>query len=135
MAGTLISLRGPLLFLVFLGGGGLVRAAGNDTADPTRPPAAIPAAAASIPGSPAEELMLQAVFLPKGGRPSAWINGERVSLGAKMGEDKLVSIKETEVVLRGPGGEKHLLLVPAVSMKPATAVSGTRRRETKHETP
>ncbi|MDP3032546.1 MAG: hypothetical protein Q8N33_10760, partial [Rhodocyclaceae bacterium] len=55
-------------------------------ADPTRPPAAINAAA----GDPANAAIydssgLQSVILRKGGKPAALINGSVVELGGKVG--------------------------------------------------
>lgn len=102
----------------------------SGTADPTRPPSsagapppasvASGAAAASAGVSGDGEPVLQSVFLPKGGRPSALISGQKMVLGDKLGEARIVRISETEVLLRGPGGERHLYLNPAVSMKPAS---------------
>lgn len=102
-------------------------------ADPTRPPAAAvapPSASAAATGAAAGaasggagdgEPVLQSVFLPKGWKPAALISGQRMAVGDKLGEARIWRISETEVVLRGPGGERHLYLNPAVSMKPVTA--------------
>ena len=94
--------------------------------DPTRPPtAAVAPAAGGTPtaaGTPGEgELVLQSVFLPRNGRAMAVISGQRVFLGGKLGEDRVARINETEVLLSGSGGDRHLLLNPAVSVKPVTA--------------
>lgn len=125
MAGTLIRLT-----LLLPLGLGLCRAAVGEVADPTKPPSAAATAVASSAGQDtAGEMVLQSVYLPKTGKASAWISGERIMLGGKIGDDKVVRITEGEVVLRGPGGEKHLLLVPAVNMTPTKVVPAKGRRE------
>lgn len=87
-------------------------------ADPTRPPAAINAAA----GDPANAAIygssgLQSVILRKGGKPAALINGSVVELGGKVGEARLIRINEDKVVLRGPQGDETLRLIPAAEKK------------------
>ncbi|MDD5295935.1 MAG: hypothetical protein PHU46_03385 [Rhodocyclaceae bacterium] len=98
-------------------------------ADPTRPPEAVNAGAgaAAAPGAAAAtELVLQSVILPRTGRASAVISGQRVSLGDKLGDSKVLRIRETEVLLRGPAGEQHLLLNPAVIVTPVASTASPR---------
>lgn len=84
--------------------------------DPTRPPAGWASGQAAAPVGEGGA-MLQSVILPKRGRPSAVINGERVQLGGKYGEARVVKISEAEVVLRGPAGEQILKMVPEVEKR------------------
>jgi MSHA biogenesis protein MshK len=107
---------GLCLLPVLLAGGAWAESA---VADPTRPPSAAASASMAVAGQAAEgDLVLQSVFRPRKGKASAIINGQRVALGESLGDAKLVRILETEVILRGPGGNQHLSLTPAVSMKP-----------------
>ncbi len=103
----------------------LVVAAGNVLSaeplpDPTRPP---PGWAAGQSGAASSEQAnssgLQTVVLPKHGKPWALINGERVVLGGKVGEARLVKITETEVVLKGADGLQTLKMTPSAEKKPA----------------
>lgn len=105
---------------------GWAGAAGAQLNDPTRPPgdAALQADAAAgmaVPGG------LQSVILRKHGKPAALINGEVVELGGKVGEARLVKVNEDSVVLKGPGGEEILRLMPAVEKKKVGA-GGTAQR-------
>lgn len=100
-------------------------------ADPTRPPsaaAAVPTSTSAPAAGPLgdAELVLQSVFRPRKGKSSAIINGQRVALGESLGEARLVRILETEVILRGPGGDQHLSLTPAVSMKAVKSKASPR---------
>lgn len=82
-------------------------------ADPTRPPAEImsPVADAGADATPTSH-RLQSVILKKGGRPAALINGTLVELGGKIGESRLVEVKEDAVALLGPEGRQVLRLMP-----------------------
>lgn len=83
-------------------------------ADPTRP-----AGASFGPGAVEGEggLRLQSVFSPRGGKPTAIINGQVVPLGARVGDARLVRLGEAEAVLKGPKGIERLFLTPDVSKK------------------
>jgi MSHA biogenesis protein MshK len=108
------------LCLVGWGGG-----AGAQLSDPTRPPGDAALQAEAGPGMAASGL--QSVILRKQGKPAALINGEVVELGGKVGEARLVKINEDSVVLKGPGGEETLRLMPAAEKKKVGA-GGTAQR-------
>lgn len=85
--------------------------------DPTRPAVgAEPAPGGRGPAATAGGRVLQSVILGPG-RQEAIIGGERFALGARLGDAKIVKIREGEVVLRGPGGEEVLRLFPRVEVK------------------
>lgn len=107
---------------------GAACAAGSE-ADPTLPPAVVDSKQAAQGGKP-ETAVLESVLIPAKGRPLAIIGGQRVMLGEKFGEDKLVKITENEVVLRGKEGETHLFLNPAVHLKPIARRSAATRGAT-----
>ena len=114
----------PLLSaLCLLGWGG---AACAQLHDPTRPPgdAAQQADAGQGLAAPSG---LQSVILRKHGKPAALINGEVVELGGKVGEARLVKVTEDAVVLKGPGGEETLRLIPAAEKKKVGA-GGTAQK-------
>ena len=92
--------------------------------DPTRPPGYGPSDAA---GGEAP-MVLQSVILPKRGKPSAIIGGERLTLGGKLGEAQVVKITESEVVLKGPEGLQTLKMAPDVEKKPSSAQDKGRRK-------
>lgn len=91
-------------------------AAQQGLADPTRPPAFVPASAADAPAPPGPQL--QSVLLSSG-RKLAVIDGVTVALGGRFGAATLVRITETEVVLRGDAGLTRLTLYPGVEKKSA----------------
>ncbi len=112
---TAIIARIAIMVLVPAGLPGAVNA---QLADPTRPPAdARKAAEATSGGSVPDASGLQSVILRKQGNPAALINGEVVELGGKVGEARLVKVSEDAVVLKGPGGEETLRLIPAAEKK------------------
>lgn len=84
--------------------------------DPTRPPAALSmpqgSAAALAPSGP----QLQSVQI-SAGRRSAIISGQRVRLGDKVGDARVVRINENEVVLKGGSGLQTLQLFPNVDKR------------------
>lgn len=96
--------------------------------DPTRPPAALSAAAPAVPGTAAATApraasapvpvvwRLQSVQLPHEGAPSALVNGRLVGVGDRLGERQVVSIDAGGVQLRGSRGqvERLSLLDPAI---------------------
>ena len=77
--------------------------------DPTRPPNATPEGASEQARVP----VLQSVMITPHGR-AAIINGERVELGGKFGDARVLKITETEVVLRSAGRTEVLKLYPNV---------------------
>lgn len=89
--------------------------------DPTRPPGANAQSAGE--GEMAAGPRLQSVLIAPN-RRLAVINGEMVPLGGKVGEAKVVAIRETEVVLRAGDQTEVLRLTPAAEKKPV------RRRAT-----
>jgi MSHA biogenesis protein MshK len=93
--------------------------------DPTRPPAVISSGpgetgAASVP-------LLQSVMISPSER-SAIIGGERVKLGGKFGDARVVKITESEVVLRSATGNETLRMYPEVTMNPAAPVSPVSKK-------
>lgn len=101
----------PVLLL-----GGIALAQSGGLSDPTRPPASIdigPTGAAQDAGP----VGLQTIIRRKGAKPLAVINGETVALGGKVGEQRVVKITETEVVLEGPTGREVLSMTPGVEKK------------------
>ncbi len=102
--------------------------------DPTRPPAEVIAAPPAATGAAAVP-QLQSVMITPGER-SAIIGGERVRLGGKFGEARVVKITESEVVLQSAKGSETLRMYPDVSVRPvepaavpaSTAPAAKRRR-------
>lgn len=80
--------------------------------DPTRP---ADASESSVETETAARVFhLDLVIRPVSGKPSVVINGETFKLGEKVQEMKLISIRESSVVLQGPDGKEILTLVPGV---------------------
>ncbi len=84
--------------------------------DPTRPPAEL-----SMPQGGAEALapkgpQLQSVRISTHQR-SAIISGQRVKVGDRFGDTKVVIITENEVVLKGSSGMQTLKLFPDVGKR------------------
>jgi MSHA biogenesis protein MshK len=85
-------------------------------ADPTRPPP--PSMMSGIGGGPLfTGPLLQSVIITPTER-SAIIGGERVKLGGKYGDARVVRISEGEVVLRSARGNETLRLYQDIEMKP-----------------
>ena len=84
--------------------------------DPTRPPAELSApqgnAGALVPSGP----QLQSVRI-SAHRRSAIISGQRVKVGDKLGDARVVMITENEVVLKGGSGLQTLKLFPDVGKR------------------
>ena len=83
--------------------------------DPTRPPASL----TESPGLRAAPV-LQSVIIGKGTR-AAIIDGERVEIGGRFREARVVKITEDEVVLREDGTTQVLKMFPDVEKKSAKA--------------
>jgi hypothetical protein len=78
--------------------------------DPMRPPdvaAAVDGGSAAASGNAG----VQAVFLRRGAKPAALINGEYVVQGGKLGDRRVLKITEAEVVLRDAAGQKETMKV------------------------
>lgn len=86
-------------------------------ADPMRPPDSLlsnnPPGDARSGGRQLQSVMI----LPN--ERWAIIGGERVKLGGRVGDARVVSISESEVILRSAAGSETLRLYPQVDMKPA----------------
>ncbi len=90
-------------------------AAAQALVDPTRPPGVLGDMGGSeTAGGP----VLQSVMLSPG-RKVAVISGEAVVLGGRYGEARLVSVTETEAVLKTGAETTVLKLYPQVEKRPA----------------
>ena len=102
----------PLCILAALG---LLLGHGSVTAqtmnDPTRPPGAM--SSADHEPERARAAVLQSVLITPT-RRAAIINGQRVELGGRFGEARVLKITETEVVLRSAAGTEVLKMYPNV---------------------
>lgn len=98
--------------------------------DPTQPPPGYIDAPASTEGEGDTGPVLQSVILRKGHKPIAIIGGERVELGGRYGESRLVQVRENGVVLAGPGGRETLRLTPAVEKTPIKPAGKPSMRQT-----
>jgi hypothetical protein len=120
MAGTLTpSIRVGLLLLgAALAAAATLAAAQGAATDPTRPAIGAGAAeSAAIQDPTATTAGLQSVFIRKGGKSGALINGEYVEQGGRVGESVLLKVGEDFVVLKGPGGKEVLRLMPGVDKR------------------
>lgn len=99
---------------------GLSFGAAGQTADtdPTRPPLQAGVDKQADAQTSGAGAVLESVLIPAQGKPLAIISGKTVYLGQKFGEDKLISVTQNEVVLRGKDGTTRLALNPSVSLKP-----------------
>lgn len=86
----------------------------QEFSDPTRPPAALwaPAASEAAPRAPARP-QLQSVLVSNGGRRVAVIDGQVVRQGGKVGAAVVVEIRDTAVVLRRGKSLETLKLYPS----------------------
>jgi hypothetical protein len=92
--------------------------------DPTKPPAGFYVGAGAGRQGESGDLVLQSVLIFPDAR-SAIISGEHVSVGEKIGGQRLVKVSETEVVLLDGGTRHTLKLFPGVEKRPS---SGADRR-------
>ena len=97
-------------------------AAAETLRDPTQPPGAAETGAGGEAAGP----VLQAILISPD-RKVAIIDGRAVALGGKVGSERLVSISETEVRLKGSEGVRSLRLFPAVEKSAAGSKSPARR--------
>lgn len=98
------------LFFLFA----LPAGAADTLRDPTRPPADLTQGNAGVPVASGPEL--QSVRISAHQR-SAMISGQRVKVGDKLGDARIVMITENEVVLKGSSGLQTLKLFPDVSKR------------------
>jgi hypothetical protein len=113
----------PLAVAADMGGGF------SGGADPTRPPTSLSMPEAEAPTQQANEAPasgLQTIIWRKGAKPAAIINGERVELGGRLGDARLVHLGETEAVLQGPNGKETLRMISGVEIKPVVAPKSKR---------
>ena len=92
------------------------------TVDPTRPPAGFGIGAADGERDTGDGIRLQSVVISPTQR-TAIINGVMVKLGEKYGDAVLVSVAESEVVLRGGGAQQVLKLFPGVEKREIVPVA------------
>lgn len=96
--------------------------AGESLPDPTRPPTGLgtaPVGGAVGGGVPAEpeKPVLSSVIISVKGAPTAVIGGQVMHVGERLGEQRIVRITETAVVLSGARGQETILLTPAAEKK------------------
>ena len=82
---------------------------------PTRPPTAVFSNDHGDTGATAGPVLQSVMISPAGS--SAIIGGERVKLGGKYGDARVVKITANEVVLRSASGTEILRMYPDVNMK------------------
>lgn len=99
----------------------------QDLPDPTRPPAALIGEQSRSGAALATGPVLQSVLISRE-RKTAIIGGERVELGGKYGEARLVRLSDAEAVLEGPEGRTVLRLLPEAERKPAGTPRGPGRK-------
>ena len=90
--------------------------------DPTRPPASFSEAPAA--GLRAPPVLQSIIIIGKGTR-AAIIDGERVEIGGRFREARVVKITEEEVVLREDGMTQVLKMYPDVEKKTARVRENT----------
>ena len=111
--GAAKTLRTAILLAAMAGLTGV--AVAQTLVDPTRPPGAL---ADMGGGEAAGGPVLQSEMLSPG-RKVAVISGETVVLGGRYGEARLVSVTETEAVLKNGAETTVLKLYPQVEKRPA----------------
>jgi len=99
-------------------------AAADPLPDPTRPSIDLSnGAGGAAESTPVENVPqgLQSIIISPQYR-AAIINGETVSLGGKLGDSRLVEVRENSVVLQNAHGQRVMELFPKVSIKKNEAV-------------
>ena len=84
--------------------------------DPTRPPAELSAPQGNTGAPVTSGPQLQSVLISAHQR-SAIISGQRVKVGEKLGDARVVMISENEVILKGGSGLQTLKLFPDVGKR------------------
>ena len=100
--------------------------------DPTRPPAALwaPAASEAAPPKPARPQLQSVLISDKpGGRRVAVIDGQIVRQGTKVGDAVVVEIQDTAVVLRRGKTLETFKLYPAPRNENKPGASAGRKQE------
>ncbi|MES2356394.1 MAG: hypothetical protein V4568_18735 [Pseudomonadota bacterium] len=113
-------------FLI-LAGNALAAFAQQTLSDPTRPSTAVTGVPVTTAGSEVET-GLQSIILPKGGKPMAIINGRHVTVGEKIGDEKVTKITESGIVLEGSKGVRTMKIVPNVEKTPSVKKDGAKQR-------
>ena len=93
--------------------------------DPTRPPAAY-TQGANAEDTVRDPVLQSIIITPQ--RRFAVIDGQRVELGARFGDARLMTITDTEAILVSAQGRQVLKLFPDVHMKSTTLAPETRRK-------
>jgi len=104
-----------------------VNAAAQVMADPMRPPANIGGGLADPGTAAAGGMTLQSVMISPT-QKTAIISGVVVKLGEKYGDAVLVSVAESEVVLKSDGARQVLKLYPGVEKRAIAPAGAARRR-------
>lgn len=99
-------------------------AAAQALVDPTRPPAAL-VTGESAPASANAPVLQSVLMSPR--RIEAIINGQTVKVGDKVGDARVVRIKENEVVLRTGKSTQVLKLYPAIEKRMSPGVPAPKR--------
>jgi MSHA biogenesis protein MshK len=91
--------------------------------DPTRPAIDLNSVGGAAEVVPEEDISrgLQSIIISPSYR-AAIINGEKVFVGGKTGDSRLVEVRESSVVLQNAQGKRVLELFPKVSIKKNEAV-------------
>jgi MSHA biogenesis protein MshK len=122
------ALNGTTLFLVALT---LVPCAfAQSLNDPTRPPTV---SAATDAGATVDSALVLQSILVSPGRRLAVINGQTVKQGDKLGETRVVDIREGEVVLRSDQEITVLKLFPGIEKERVAKESVASRNVTKSD--
>lgn len=99
----------------------LWNAAAEPLPDPTRPSIDLSNGAGgaggvdTVPVEPVSQGLQSIIIAPH--YRAAIINGETVNLGGKLGDSKLVEVRESSVVLQNAHGRRVMELFPKVSIK------------------
>ena len=101
-------------------------ACAQDLRDPTRPPASL---AVALDAAPEPNLgpRLQSVLIAPG-RRVAIVSGQTVEVGGEVGEARVVSISEGQVVLRNGKDLQTLRLFPEVEKHLASGIAISKSR-------
>lgn len=90
--------------------------------DPTRPPDAMTAGDDSLAIAPSGPVLQSVLISPR--RVEAIISGRTVKVGDKVGDAKVIRIKENEVTLRSGNDVQVLRLFPTIEKQPHSGRAG-----------
>jgi MSHA biogenesis protein MshK len=99
----------------------MVSASAQQLQDPTRPPQII---SQEVGAANTDGPVLQSVLISPG-RRMAIISGQQVKLGEQFGSAKLISVSETQVVLRNGGELQTLKLFPDITKRRVPSQTGS----------